>query len=59
MSIESGNYNIYRQKCLEGEIEIQEHCIPDDECKCLEHEAAMSDNIERCIVPIFACYVQY
>ena len=59
MSIELGHFNIYRQKCLEGEIEMQERCIPDDERKCLEHEAGTSDNIEQCVVPIFACYVQY
>jgi hypothetical protein len=59
MSIELGHYNIYRQKCLEGEIEMQARCIPDDERKRLEREASMSDNIERCVVPIVACYDQY
>ena len=59
MSIELGHFNIYRQKCLEGEIEMQERCIPDDERKHLEREAGMSDNLEWCVVPIFACYVQH
>jgi hypothetical protein len=38
MSNELGHYNLYRQKCLEGEIEMQAHCILDNERERLIRE---------------------
>ena len=43
MSNELGHYNTYWEKCLEGKIEMQTCCIPDEECKRLQHDVGMPE----------------
>jgi len=50
MSDELGHYNKYRERCMEGEIEMWAPCIPDDECEHLQHQAGMSDNAGQYVV---------
>jgi hypothetical protein len=57
MSDELGHYNTYWEKCMEGEIEMQAHCIPDEEPKHLQCEVGVSDNSERYIIISFIVFM--
>jgi len=50
---ELGHYNTYREKCMEGEIEMQARCIPDEERERLRREVGGSDDSERHVITSF------
>jgi hypothetical protein len=49
MSVELGHYNIYRQKCLEGKVEMHSRCMPDEEVERLRCKAGISDSSAQCV----------
>ena len=57
MSDGVGHYNTYREKCMEGKIEMQARCIPDEECKRLQREVGMSDDAAQYVITSFLVFI--